>query len=328
MVVDASKKPQIVEHICKSLTQTVYCTKWIPCSARFVLMGSPPRQSGLLQIYSLQEGKLELEAEVERPKALRCGTFGATTLAQRHLTTGDFDGNYATWDLERCERGPLFQHKGHETIINCVDGVGGVRGTGAPEIATGSRDGCVHVWDPRQGETPVASMVPEVGAPVRDCWAVAFGDAQSVDSRVVAAGYDNGDVKVLDLVKGKIRWETNVANGVCGLEVRFKKDKHDQKDKNTKRQTRIEETKHRQKGSKRRRQIKKTKHRQKGGREKASERKRAQKASAESARRKRAHKASTRFSLFRPRGVDQGRANQKKPIHPLFILRTCPTCHV
>lgn len=217
-MVDVSKKPQIVEHINKSLTQTVYDTKWIPCSARFVLMGSPPRQSGLIQVYSLQEGDIQLEAEVERPKPFKCGTFGATTLAERHLATGDFDGTYAMWDLERLTDGPLFQTKGHDTIINCIDGCGGLRGAGAPEIATGSRDGCVHVWDPRQRETPVASMEPEPGAPVRDCWAVAFGDAHGADSRCVAAGYDNGDVKVLDLVAGKLRWETNVANGVCGLQ--------------------------------------------------------------------------------------------------------------
>ena len=53
---------------------------------------------------------------------------------------------------------------------------------------------------------------------VRDCWSVAFGDAHSTASRLVAAGYDNGDVKVLDLVAGKMRWETNVSNGVCGVE--------------------------------------------------------------------------------------------------------------
>jgi len=35
---------------------------------------------------------------------------------------------------------------------------------------------------------------------------------------VVAAGYDNGDVKLLDLVAGKLRFETNVSNGVCGVE--------------------------------------------------------------------------------------------------------------
>ena len=106
----------------------------------------------------------------------------------------------------------------HDTIINAIDGCGGLKGAGAPEIATGGRDGCVHVWDPRQKDRPVASMEPEEGAPVRDCWSVAFGDAHTANDRLVAAGYDNGDVKLLDLVAGKVRWETNVSNGVCGLE--------------------------------------------------------------------------------------------------------------
>ena len=34
-MVDVSNKPQIVEHINKSLALTVYDTKWVPCSARF-----------------------------------------------------------------------------------------------------------------------------------------------------------------------------------------------------------------------------------------------------------------------------------------------------
>ena len=53
-MVDVEKKPQIVEHVNKSLTQTVYDTRWIPCSARFVLMGSPPRQTGLIQARALR----------------------------------------------------------------------------------------------------------------------------------------------------------------------------------------------------------------------------------------------------------------------------------
>jgi WD40 repeat protein len=216
-MVDISNKVQIVEHINKSLSQTVYDTKWIPCSARFVSLGSPARQTGLIQIYSLTAGDIELQAELERPKAFKCGTFGQSTIAERHLATGDFAGGVAIWDLERLQD-PIFSCKGHETIINCIDGCGGLKGAGAPEIATGGRDGAVHIWDPRQKDVPVASMSPNVGAPVRDCWAVAFGDAHSADSRVVAAGYDNGDVKILDLVAGKIRFETNVSNGVCGIE--------------------------------------------------------------------------------------------------------------
>jgi len=216
-MVDVSNKPQIIEHVHKSLTETVYDTKWIPCSARFVLLGSPPRQTGLIKIFNLVKGDVELQAELERPKAFKCGTFGASTLAERHLATGDFAGGLDMWDLERLTQ-PIFSCKGHETIINAIDGCGGLKGAGAPEIATGGRDGCVHVWDPRQKDRPVASMEPEEGAPVRDCWSVAFGDAHSANDRVVAAGYDNGDVKVLDLVAGKMRWETNVSNGVCGLE--------------------------------------------------------------------------------------------------------------
>ena len=42
---DVTNKPQIVEHVHKSLPLTVYDTKWVPCSGRFVVLGSPPRQT-------------------------------------------------------------------------------------------------------------------------------------------------------------------------------------------------------------------------------------------------------------------------------------------
>jgi len=35
---------------------------------------------------------------------------------------------------------------------------------------------------------------------------------------VVAAGYDNGDVKFFDLKKQMFIWDTNLKNGVCGIE--------------------------------------------------------------------------------------------------------------
>lgn len=44
-------------------------------------------------------------------------------------------------DLERIES-PVYSAKAHDQIINCLDGVGGLGvGGGAPELATGSRDG-------------------------------------------------------------------------------------------------------------------------------------------------------------------------------------------
>lgn len=93
---------------------------------------------------------------------------------------------------------------------------------GGPEIVTGSRDGSVKVWDVRQPQVPVANIAPaaesEGGTGCRDCWTVTFGNSYSDTERVVAAGYDNGDLKLFDLRQMKTRWQTNLKNGICGLE--------------------------------------------------------------------------------------------------------------
>ena len=61
--------------------------------------------------------------------------------------------------------------------MNSIDGIGGLGiGGGAPELVTGSRDGSVKVWDPRQKDKPVACMEPAEGEMRRDCWTVAFGE--------------------------------------------------------------------------------------------------------------------------------------------------------
>ncbi|XP_067874987.1 dynein axonemal assembly factor 10-like isoform X2 [Heterodontus francisci] len=156
--------------------------------------------------------------QIEHPTAFRCGTFGATSLQQRHLATGDFDGNLHIWNLEGSEA-PLYSVKAHREIINCIDGVGGLGiGQGAPEIVTGSRDGTVKVWDSRQKDLPVANMEPAVGFNRRDCWTVAFGHACTPWARCVCAGYDNGDIKLFDLRNMEVQWETNVKSGVCCVE--------------------------------------------------------------------------------------------------------------
>ena len=43
--------------------------------------------------------------------------------------------------------------------MNCVDGAGGLGGLGPTEIVSGSRDGTVKVWDPRQ-DSPVVVLEP------------------------------------------------------------------------------------------------------------------------------------------------------------------------
>ena len=169
-------------------------------------------------MYELDGPDAKLQGEFEKKHSFKCGTFGHSGLAERHLATGDFEGHVGLWDLENM-RAALWETKGHAAIINSIDGCGGqAKGYGAPELVTGGRDGRVCVWDVRQRDAPVAVFEPESKDKARDCWTVAFGNSFNDEERCVLAGYDNGDVKMFDLRTGTARWEANVGNGVCGLE--------------------------------------------------------------------------------------------------------------
>lgn len=121
----------------------------------------------------------------------------------------------------------VYNVKAHSGIINCIDAIGGTQlECGAPEIVTGSRDGSIKVWDIRQGQDPVVDISPpsQMGDGInrsnlrRDCWAIAFGNTYNEEERLIAAGYDNGDLKLFDLRAMGVRWEATIRNGICGLE--------------------------------------------------------------------------------------------------------------
>lgn len=170
-----------------------------------------------MQIYELSAGSVKLVHECEKKKGFKCGTFGASMLEDRHLATGSYDGRLQIWDLTRTDR-PIYDVKAHKSCLNVIDGCGGQNiGYGACELLTGGRDGCVRVWDPRVKEA-VLTLEPQSGSTARDCWAACFGNSYNDEERVVAAGYDNGDVKIFDLRTNSLRWETNLGNGIVSME--------------------------------------------------------------------------------------------------------------
>jgi len=211
-------KPRIIEHINKNLNWTINDCKWIPSSARFVAAGGIARGTGCVEVYSLTENGKDVSKThtIENKHPIKCCTFEATGIEERHLACGDFDGNVLLYDLNKPSSKPLYTiEKAHSQIINTIDGCG--LSYGPPEIATGSRDGCVKIWDLRQKQKPIVSLEPQEGSPV-DCWAVCLGNSYNAQERVCACGYENGDLKIFDLRTNSILWETNLKNGICNLQ--------------------------------------------------------------------------------------------------------------
>ena len=61
---DTTDAPQLIEHINKTLNFTPYAVRWVPCSARVVVMGIYPKATGAIQIYEMQQGNLKQISQV------------------------------------------------------------------------------------------------------------------------------------------------------------------------------------------------------------------------------------------------------------------------
>ncbi|KAG0366147.1 WD40-repeat-containing domain protein [Gamsiella multidivaricata] len=241
----------------KRLDYTAFQALWIPGTTKICAFGSNDSGFGVIQvcantfdapaINTSAKGKkrsatkkpaaenihLELVSETEKKTQFKSGTFrsSARTSTLPHLLTGDFEGRVGQWDLNRTEF-PLSTFKAHEDVVNCMDGAGAV--SGRPEFVTGCRDGTVKLWDARQNHkeaaagggasaSPISNIAPKKGAKGHDVWCVTMGTSiagaeSGADDLLVAAGYDNGDIRVLDLRMGRPIFEMNIKFGVCSLE--------------------------------------------------------------------------------------------------------------
>lgn len=218
-------RQQIIEHTRKSLLYTAFDLKWIPVSAQIAVVGHYPNMQGCIAVYSLEDNELRTLSETRKSMPFKACTFGHGPSDGRQLATCDFTGNLHLWDVERggtagaVDDKPLVEFKmAHKSMINSIDGC---MHDGPPELASGGRDGAVKVWDVRQASKPVLSLIPaesENNKVPRDCWTVRLGNSYDRENRVIAAGYDNGDVKLYDMRMGKMLHEFNVSNGVCDLE--------------------------------------------------------------------------------------------------------------
>lgn len=212
--------PEIATYISYPTDYHIFDTKWLPsCPTKFVSVGATSKSSasrGCIQIAQLNSDRLESIKSIEKKSPYRCATFGATVRSTSSLALGNFHGGLQIFDAERFDF-PVFEAKAHSGVVNCLDGLGS---GGGAEIVTGGRDGSIKVWDPRQGG-PVFVVSPvkkeDGGSGCRDCWTVCFIEGEGQHDRTVFAGFDNGDVKAVDLRTVKERWSYNVGSGICKL---------------------------------------------------------------------------------------------------------------
>lgn len=170
---------------------------------------------GVLKFYKLEKEKLREIYSNNFGKGLKTCSWNFYSGEDIQLAMGDTEGKLFIFDLEKQKIN--YQIQAHSKMINSLDSIGGVVGKGPIEIATGSRDGKVHLWDPRQTK-PVLTLESEDKEVVPDCWSVALGNAENHKERCLAAGYDNGDLKIFDLRKNELIMDENLKNGVCGIE--------------------------------------------------------------------------------------------------------------
>mmetsp|Transcript_19023 Transcript_19023/g.24840 ORF Transcript_19023/g.24840 Transcript_19023/m.24840 type:complete len:346 (+) Transcript_19023:53-1090(+) len=221
---------ELVEQISFSTEYLPYQSLWTPKDCVCAL-GKTAKGSGILQILQLKAGELQAIAEVSTDAGLRCGALSELSIDDCNVTVGDLKGSLFSYNLARLDL-PSWSVNGHEDVVNSIDSVGGFNsGFGPAELVSGSRDGTVKVWDTRidQAVLCLETKSPsELSLGSFDCWSVAFGNSFSDKERCIAAGFDNGDVKVFDLRKNSVLWEFNCERaGISGLEFKKKTEEMD-----------------------------------------------------------------------------------------------------
>ncbi|MCJ1405477.1 hypothetical protein MMC11_008705 [Xylographa trunciseda] len=108
----------------------------------------------------------------------------------RVIFSASADLTIASWDLETGLR--IRRHVGHEEVINCLD----VSRRGEEMLVSGSDDGYIGIWDPRQKQ---AADFIETEFPITS---IALAEA---GNEIYSGGIDN-DIKVWDMRKKAVAY--------------------------------------------------------------------------------------------------------------------------
>ena len=163
--------PKIKTLITKYINFTPLDVHWLPYSTKLVTIGESFDSKGVLHVYNLIRGRLNLECEYIQDYPSKCCSFGISSFASRDLALGDFEGNLSVIDLERGVSNFKIQ-KAHKGRIQTIDGLGIKNNMGPPEVATGGKDGIVKIWDLRTDKPSIILEPKDIQKNFPECWTV------------------------------------------------------------------------------------------------------------------------------------------------------------
>lgn len=72
----------------------MFDTKWVPSTTKFVAIGGKSNATGIIKLYELNNGRLNLVREFNKKSTFKTGTFlSSSSRHPSHFAIGDFEGS-------------------------------------------------------------------------------------------------------------------------------------------------------------------------------------------------------------------------------------------
>lgn len=84
--------PFIFNHLVHNAGFSVFDTRWIAESAKFVALGAKRDNKGIIKILELNENNVKTIHEITSKTAYKCCTFDVSSMTNSYLSVGDFGG--------------------------------------------------------------------------------------------------------------------------------------------------------------------------------------------------------------------------------------------
>lgn len=86
------EQPFMFTHIACVENFSVFDTKWIPQTAKFIAIGGRTNGTGLIKVFELNGNQIDVIREINKKDTFKCAAFGLSRTKNAYLAIGDFGG--------------------------------------------------------------------------------------------------------------------------------------------------------------------------------------------------------------------------------------------